>query len=99
MMTGFETGQDVGVRATIFRGPFPDESMVSIVTPSGQITGFVSNSHIDQTDENNSYVRAVIQSIEGDEITILLAGSFFTTAGLATLPTGWARENLALAEV
>ena len=97
-MTGFEPGQDVGVRATIFGGPFPDESMVSIVTPSGQITGFVSNVHIDQTDENNGYVRAVIQSIEGDEITILLAGSFFTMAGLATLPTSWASENLALAE-
>ncbi len=97
-MTGFEPGQDVGVRATIFGGPFPDESMVSIVIPSGPITGFVRNSYIDQTDENNSYVRAVIQSIEGDEITILLAGSFFTTTGLATLPRDWASENLALAE-
>lgn len=97
-MIRFKPGQDVGVRATIFSGPFPNESMVSIITPSGPITGFVSNSHIDQTDKNNSYVRAIIQTIEGDEITILLAGSFFTTAGLATLPTGWASENLALAE-
>ena len=97
-MTRFEPGQDIGVRATIIGGPFPDESMVNIATPSGPITGFVSNSHIDQTDKNNGYVRAVIQSIEGDEITILLAGSFFTTAGLATLPTGWASENFALAD-
>ncbi len=97
-MTRFIPGQQVGVRATISGGPFSDESIVTIMSPSGPITGFVRNAHIDQIDENNGYVRAIIRSVEGDEISVLLAGSFFTTAGLATLPTGWAADNLELAE-
>ena len=78
-------------------GPFPDESLVCILAPSGEISGFAKNSDIDHLDKNKGYVRAIVRSVEGDSVTVLLAGSYFTTAGIAKLPTGWARENLALA--
>lgn len=97
-MIEFTPGQEAGILATIYGGPFPDESLVSIQTPSGTIAGFVKKFDIDERGEGEGYVRAVVRDVESECVTILLAGSYFTTAGIATLPTGWAAENLAPVE-
>ena len=98
MMTRFTLGQEVGILAVLSTGPFPDESLVSIKTPSGSIAGFAKKSDIDQQAAAKGYVRAVVRNVENGWITILIAGSYFTTAGTTTLPAEWAADNLALAE-
>ena len=97
-MTKFEPGQQVGIRATISSGPFSDESLVSIDTPSGPITGFAKKYDIHWLNEDEGFVRAIVRTVEHDHVTVILAGSYFTTTGIAMLPAIWAANNLEVAE-
>ena len=84
-MAQIEPGQEIGVVCTLAPGPFPDEFLVTVETISGPMAGFVSGNYVINR-EGHHFVRAVVKNVEVDRIDVWIAGSFFTTTGLATVP-------------
>jgi hypothetical protein len=83
------TGDVIGVPCQVKPGPFSTELLISFETINGPISGFVRESELKQTGEQ-WHVRAVVQSVQPDSITVRIRGSFFTTNGIATIPAGMA---------
>jgi hypothetical protein len=82
-------GDTVGIQCTVKPGPFSGERLISFDTVDGPISGFVKE--VDLTEiKTQWYVRAVIQGIADDVLTVRVKGSFFTTNGLASVPRRFA---------
>ena len=79
-----EKGAVVGIPCEVKPGPFSEELLISLDTVNGPISGFVQNSELKQQGEQ-WYVRAIVEAIEADGITVRIHGSFFTTNGIATI--------------
>lgn len=77
-------GEKVLVRTDVKAGAFPGERLVMVDTLSGPITGFAkADSIIDTSD--GQYLVAVVKEVKASTSIVMLAGSFFTTTGLASI--------------
>jgi hypothetical protein len=93
-MVDLRPGSDVGVPCEINPGPFPGEFLIIIRTSDESISGFVSSRDLRRETSSQGYVRARVVDVRENEIIVKLAGSFFTTTGIASFKPGWARDNL-----
>lgn len=93
-MASFKAGGEVGVRCYAKIGPFPDEYAVVVETVSGIISGFVKEENMLRITDDIGLIRAIVQDVKGDIVTVWIQGSFFTTNGLADFSQDWASENL-----
>ena len=85
-MSDFLPGTVIGVPCEVKRGPFSGEHLIGFETVHGPVTGFVHENELKQMEPGKWYVRAVVQSIDRDQINVWICGSFFTTNGIATIP-------------
>jgi hypothetical protein len=88
-MSGLEVGAVIGIQCTVQPGPFSDERLISFDTVDGPISGFVNEADLRQFNEN-WLVRAEVLEVRGDILEVRVAGSFFTTNGLASVPRRYA---------
>ncbi len=84
-MTEFVEGDVIGVPCQVRPGPFSGERMIAFDTVYGPVSGFVRNNEL-REEPDHWYVRAVIEAVENDQLSVWIRGSFFTTNGTATIP-------------
>jgi hypothetical protein len=84
-MAKFHQGQQILIPADVGSGPFPGEVLVTFETTRGPVSGFVDNAIVEKRG-GKDYVRATVQEVEADAVTVWVTGSFFNTNGLAQLP-------------
>lgn len=82
----FNAGDFIGVVCEVQPGPFDDEKLVTVETTDGAISGFVKTSELRQSGKNWE-VRGKVQSVGDTSITVWILGSFFTTNGIAKIPS------------
>lgn len=80
----FQTGDFVGVRCDVKPGPFDGERLITVNAVEGPISGFVKDSELRHSGEQWE-VRGKVREINGNIITVLIYGSFFTTNGIANI--------------
>jgi len=79
-------GQQVWIRCNVQPGPFTEEPLVTVETIDGPVTGFVQSDEL-KARENEHFVRGVVRNLARDHVEVWIRGSFFTTNGLANVPT------------
>ena len=77
-------GSIIGVPCQVKPGPFSEELLISLETIDGPISGFTQGSELKRQGEQ-WFVRAIVEAVEKDAITVRIYGSFFTTNGIATI--------------
>ena len=82
----FRVGDFVGIACEVQPGPFDDERLITVETVEGAISGFVKDIELRQVDDRWE-VRGKVQEIYESTIKVLLYGSFFTTNGIASIPS------------
>ena len=90
-MTKFEAGETVAIPATIQPGAFSGEYLVTVATRSGPVSGFVRDQDIA---EPNKTIHATVRESTSAWLSVQLAGSYFTTNGLAEFAPEWAKQNV-----
>lgn len=83
-MADLTEGSVIGVLSQVMPGPFSGEFLISVDTVSGPVSGFVRKNEL-KMDDGRWYVRAVVQSIEDESLTVWIRGSFFTINGIAKI--------------
>ena len=82
----FNVDDTIGIKCEVKPGPFSDEFLVTFETTSGPVTGFVDESELRQED-SQWYVRGIIKAVKKNTLEVWVEGSFFTTNGLANVPS------------
>ena len=82
----FKAGDFVGVKCEVQPGPFDGERLVTVETVDGVISGFVKDTELRET-AGSWEVRGQVRSMTSSVITVMIFGSFFTTNGIATIPS------------
>ncbi len=85
-MSNIKAGDTIGVQCIVQDGPFPGEHLIQIDTLDGPISGFVVESNLRQRD-GIWLVRGEVVKVFSDRLEVLVEGSFFTTNGLANIPS------------
>lgn len=80
-------GEAIEIPCTFQPGAFSGERLVNIDTSHGPISGFVRVEDLRERDSSNGSVRAVVSAVDGEEVEVRIRGSFFTTNGIATIPS------------
>lgn len=93
-MSRLEAGLEVGIPCDVRPGAFSDEYLVTIESLSGPVSGFVGRATVFGVEDDSGYLKAIVQEVTNDTVTVWIRGSFFTTTGLADLSYEWARSNL-----
>ncbi len=83
-MPNIEPGTRIRIRCKVSPGPFSDEPVVTLNTVDGPISGFIASEDLIQS-HGNTFVRGVVQAVNGDVVKVWVRGSFFTTNGLAAM--------------
>jgi len=84
-------GEKVYVKTEVKDGAFPTEKLVTVSTNTGLVTGFAKvDSIIDRG--GGQYLLAEVKSVSRDNLTVKLAGSFFTTTGFADVSSSMVLE-------
>lgn len=84
-------GERVMVPTEVGDGAFPGEKLVTVKTPTGPISGFTKADYI-INNSDGQYLLAEVKTVSKKGLTVRLFGSFFTTTGLAELPSGVVRK-------
>lgn len=79
-------GEKVLVPTNVTAGAFPGEKLVTVSTESGPVSGFAKVDAI-ITRGSDEYLIAEVKTVTAKTLTVKLAGSFFTTTGLADVST------------
>jgi hypothetical protein len=79
-------GQQVWIRCKVQPGPFSEEPLVTVSSIEGPLTGFVKSDELKAAGDEH-FVRGVVRNIANDHVEVWIRGSFFTTNGLANVPT------------
>ena len=79
-------GQQVWIRCKVQPGPFSEEPLVTVDSIEGPLTGFVNNDEL-KAAGGEDFVRGVVRTVANDHVEVWIRGSFFTTNGLANVPT------------
>jgi hypothetical protein len=82
----FKQGDFIGVKCEVQPGPFSDERLVTIETVDGAISGFVSETELRQVGDEWQ-VRGKVRRVTESAIEVWILGSFFTTNGIANVPS------------
>jgi hypothetical protein len=90
-MPKFEQGATVAVSAEVQQGAFPGESLVTITTIGGPVSGFVRDKDFVEAGKT---IRATVLKSTISALAVHLSGSYFTTNGIAELPADWAQQNV-----
>jgi hypothetical protein len=90
-MPKFEQGETVAVSAEVQQGAFPGESLVTITTTGGPVSGFVRDRDFVEAGKT---IRAIVLGSTAMALGVRLSGSYFTTNGIADLPADWAQKNV-----
>jgi hypothetical protein len=77
-------GETVLVPTSVKDGAFPGEKLISVNTEGGVVSGFAKASAIVERG-NGQYILAEVRNVTPQTLTVKLAGSFFTTTGLANI--------------
>lgn len=80
----FRRNQNVRIPCAIEPGPL-DECVVTVDTDDGPISGFVKTAFVTKTSEGSGYIVGQVVDPSDSTVKVRLPGSFFTTAGLASL--------------
>ena len=94
MPEGLKKGDVVGIPCDVGRGAFPGECLITVEATSGPVSGFVPASQLTNIERNRGYVRATVEAVTFEIITVWIDGSFFTTTGLADLPANSKLERV-----
>ena len=78
-------GEKVLVPTAVKAGAFPGEKLVMVSTTTGTVSGFAKADLIIQI-KGGQYILAEVKHVSPETLTVKLAGSFFTTTGLANVP-------------
>jgi hypothetical protein len=85
-MTQLKPGVVIGIPCEVLKGPFSGENLISFDTLDGPVSGFVRDENL-KTEGKMAYVRAeVLRLLDANTMEVRVAGSFFTTNGIATIP-------------
>jgi hypothetical protein len=84
--TAVEIGRAVWIECQVQPGPFSEELLVTIETIDGPVTGFIKSEELRRTVDDTK-VRGIVRKIGTDYLEVWIKGSFFTTNGLANVPT------------
>jgi len=84
-----QVGQQIRIPCTIQPGPFSEEPLISFESIDGPVSGFVNSEELGGVNDHPT-IRGIIRAIEKDHLEVWVRGSFFTTNGLANVPTGLA---------
>lgn len=85
-MAQLKPGLVIDIPCEVLKGPFSGEHMISVETVDGPISGFVTDENV-KIEGGKAYVRAEVRRlISADVVEVMVAGSFFTTNGIATIP-------------
>lgn len=82
----FKAGDFVGVQCEVKPGPFSEERLVTIETVDGAISGFVRETELRRMGEEWQ-VRGKVRQVTETAIEVWILGSFFTTNGIANIPS------------
>jgi hypothetical protein len=77
-------GETVLVPTNVKAGAFPGEKLIMVNTNGGVVSGFARADAIIERD-NGQYILAEVKNVSSKTLTVRLAGSFFTTTGLADI--------------
>jgi hypothetical protein len=86
-MAPITRGDRIHVPVSVDKGAFPAESLITIDTKEGPISGFIRSDQIKTTDRGN-FIEGKVLDVSEDAIAVQLHGSFFTTTGLAYISPG-----------
>jgi len=86
----FKPGSEIWIPCDVKPGPFSGEHLISILSKSGAVTGFMRQSELRKID-GDWFVRAVVRAQKDDALEVGIEGSFFTTNGIATISRDIAR--------
>jgi hypothetical protein len=78
------TGDSVLVPTEVGDGAFPSEKLVTVDTEEGPLSGFARNEQIVHQ-SGTDYLRAIVERVMDQTVTVKLSGSFFTTTGSASV--------------
>ena len=93
-MTEFVPGQEVRMPCAAARGGPLGESVVTIESAQGPISGFVRADAVTGEGEG-AFLRAWIVTVTDELVVVEMPGSFFrTAAGRAAVRADWASANL-----
>jgi hypothetical protein len=84
-------GETVLVPTSVKAGAFPGEKLISVNTEGGVVSGFAKADAIVERG-NSQYIRAEVKNVTPNTLTVKLAGSFFTTTGLANISSSIVRK-------
>jgi len=90
-MAKFTEGEAVAVPATVQKGPFAGEYLVTISTMSGAVSGFAREQDMVTPGET---VLGIVREATPSVLLIQLSGSYFTTNGRAEFEASWANEHV-----
>jgi hypothetical protein len=79
-------GETVLVPTNVKAGAFPGEKLVTVSTAAGPISGFTKSDAIVNRG-GGQYIVAEVKNATSKTLTVKLSGSFFTTTGLAEVPS------------
>lgn len=79
-------GETVLVPTNVKAGAFPGERLVTVSTSGGPISGFAKADAIVNRG-TEQYLVAEVKNVSAQTLTVKLTGSFFTTTGLADIPS------------
>lgn len=78
------TGDKVLVPTEVVEGAFPNEKLVTVDTEEGPLSGFARNEQIVHQ-SGADYLKAIVERVADQIVTVKLSGSFFTTTGSASI--------------
>jgi hypothetical protein len=84
-------GETVLVPTSVKAGAFPGEKLVTVATEGGIVSGFAKADSIVQQGRDQ-FILAVVKNVSSTFLTVKLAGSFFTTTGLADIASSSVRK-------
>jgi hypothetical protein len=79
-------GETVLVPTNVKAGAFPGERLVTVSTSAGPVSGFAKADAIVNRG-TEQYLVAEVKNVSAQTLTVKLTGSFFTTTGLADIPS------------
>ena len=84
--TTFKIGDFIGIKCEVQPGPFSNEHLITVETIDGAISGFIHESEL-RHEGDEWQVRGKIRRVSPHAIEVWNLGSFFTTNGLASVPS------------
>jgi hypothetical protein len=81
-----QIGQQVMIPCEVQPGPFSEERLITFHSLDGTVSGFVKSEELEEV-HGQPAIRGVVRAVEKDHLEVWIRGAFFTTNGLANVPT------------